>query len=80
MIRERMDIPLSQIGSMCLKPVQLENMVRLLCHDNLGKMQNTTELFLHAQHVGIILFSPHEHQAAVSQASQCNSLNIFPLI
>lgn len=71
---------LAQIGSVCLKPVHWEKMVRLFCHDNLGKMQNTTELFLHAQHVGIIWLSPHEHQAAVTQASQCSSLNIFPLI
>lgn len=71
MIRERMDIPSGQIGSMCREQVtyQSEKMVRPLCHDNLGKMQNTTELFLHAQHVGIISLSPHEHQAAVSQAS-----------
>lgn len=45
-----------------------------------GKMQNTTELFHHAQHVGVICLSPREHQAAVRQALQCNCLNIYPLI
>lgn len=54
-------------------------MVRLLCHDNLGRCKTQQSCFVHAQHVGIIFFSPHEHHAAVSQASQCNRLNIFPL-
>lgn len=42
MIRKKMDKPLSQISSMCT----LEKTVRLTCHDNLRKMQNTTESFL----------------------------------
>lgn len=40
-----MNIPLGQIGSMCIKPVQLEKDGLAALSWQLGKMQNTTELF-----------------------------------